>query len=137
MKLLQQIIALTGFGQLSVSGGATIDNYNRNSFYDFYVDTIYPDVLRRDAKGQEYFVLPSQQELIRFGQDCIFHFVNYRWESAADCLAQLDYRVITVTLLDEIIYGAVPKREFGENETEDQIGHSRYGYFFLRLVDTI
>jgi len=54
------------FSYLAAASVNAIENYISDSFYDFYVDTIYPDVLRRDAKGQEYFILPTQDQLTRF-----------------------------------------------------------------------
>ena len=33
---------------------------------------------------------------------------------------------------DEIVYGIVPRRSFGSSESQEQIGLTRNGYFFLR-----
>ena len=55
------------------------------------------------------------------------------------CLNALEYRVIEVSLAetDELVYGVVPRRPLQTDETTDQIGNSRAGYFFIRPATQI
>ena len=66
---------------------------------------------------------------------CVDDFTNYRWTAADLCLSEIHYRVISVSLLGQSesgIYGMVPLRDFGSDESSLEIGHSRHGYFFIR-----
>ena len=37
----------------------SIQDYRTNSFYDFFLTNVYPDILRKNSKPQEYFIKAS------------------------------------------------------------------------------
>ena len=42
-----------------------LERYNSQSFYEFYTEKVYPDVLRVGQKPANYFQLPSSENLLK------------------------------------------------------------------------
>ncbi|CBY08295.1 unnamed protein product [Oikopleura dioica] len=104
------------------------------SFYDFYVSKVFPDILRRESKiSRALYSVPNRAEesLFRY---CSGFFLREQWRTADLCLSPLNYEVMELDLANETIYGMVPARDFGQIESENDIGFGqlRRGYFFLR-----
>lgn len=103
------------------------------SFHGFFVEKIYPDIARKNSLPAGAFEETTDTERAIF-YECSLFFLREQWRTADLCLSPLSYEVLELDLANETIYGMVPAREFGQIESENDVGFGqlRRGYFFLR-----